>query len=158
MLTFSRISQYLQPSSVWGVSPPLTLVLHLKETRTRGTRQRAKPSSLWMRSIRNECPWLGLTWRRRTTPSRGSLSSCMRLWRQRETLPAYVGFTSWECFSLVSKSLFIVQYTFIRSTVALFPLERLPILLTPSLPCYFFCSTKQNQSYANHMRSNFKHS
>ena len=48
------------------------------------------------------------------------------------TLPAYVGFTSWECFSLVSKYLFIVQYTFIRSTVALFPLERLPIVPTIS--------------------------
>ena len=39
-------------------------------------------------------------------------------------------FKSWECFSLVSKYLFIVHYTFIRSTVALFPLERLPIVPT----------------------------
>ena len=49
---------------------------------------------------------------------------------EREKLPAYVGLKSWECFSLVSKSLFIVQYTFIRSTVALFPLERIPIVPT----------------------------
>ena len=54
---------------------------------------------------------------------------------QGEMLPAYVGFKSWECFSLVAYYLLIVQYTVIWSTVAFIPLERLPMV--PTTTAYF---------------------